>query len=124
MRDLDGLISELDSLTFPATGSEVVAEIGDHEVNTVHGSYTIAELVPNANAERFDSPADEPSERGDVLRQVGELAARNRSSSVAVFGNAEVRHMVDHDGEEYQVEDAGDEKRDGPHSVRGRELYP
>lgn len=58
MPDLDALPSELDSLTFPATGTEVVAEIGDREVNTDHGSYTIAELVSNTEVERFDSPAE------------------------------------------------------------------
>lgn len=58
VRDLDALMSELDSLTFPATGSEVVAEIGDNEVNTVHRSYTIADLVPDTNVVKFGSPAD------------------------------------------------------------------
>lgn len=48
---------ELEELTFPATGNEVVAGIGDHEIESVEGSYSIEELVPETDEETFDSPA-------------------------------------------------------------------
>ncbi|WP_114579583.1 hypothetical protein [Saliphagus sp. LR7] len=49
--------SELESLTFPAAGSEVVAVIGDREVNSGDRGYTIEELVPETDAVTFDSPS-------------------------------------------------------------------
>jgi len=47
----------LDALTFPATGAEVVAAIGDHRIESAEGSYSIEELVPETDEETFDSPA-------------------------------------------------------------------
>ncbi|MFC4550693.1 MULTISPECIES: DUF5789 family protein [Halorussus] len=49
--------AELDSLAFPATGTEVVEAVGDSEVESVDGSYTVEELVPDTDEETFDSPA-------------------------------------------------------------------
>lgn len=49
--------SELESLEFPATGTDVVAAIGDREVESDDGSYTVEELVPKTDAETFDSPS-------------------------------------------------------------------
>jgi hypothetical protein len=46
-----------ETLTFPATGTEVVAAIGDHRIESVEGSYRIEELVPDTDEETFDSPA-------------------------------------------------------------------
>jgi hypothetical protein len=54
---LAGFDSELESLEFPATGSEIVAVIGDREIESDDGSYTVEELVPETDAERFDSPS-------------------------------------------------------------------
>ncbi|WP_350355860.1 DUF5789 family protein [Natronomonas marina] len=47
---------ELEELTFPASGTEVVAAIGDYEIESVEGSYSIEELVPETDEETFDSP--------------------------------------------------------------------
>ena len=49
--------AELDELTFPSTGIEVVEAIGDREIESVEGSYSIEELVPETDEETFDSPA-------------------------------------------------------------------
>jgi len=49
--------AELEALPFPATGIEVVAAIGDREIDSVEGSYSIEELVPETDEETFDSPA-------------------------------------------------------------------
>jgi hypothetical protein len=54
---LAGLEADLEELPFPATGTEVVAAIGDREIESVAGSYSIGELVPETDAETFDSPA-------------------------------------------------------------------
>lgn len=53
---LADLEAELDALSFPATGAEVVAAIGDRTVESATGRYSIAELVPETEA-AFDSPA-------------------------------------------------------------------
>lgn len=47
----------LESLDFPATGDAVVAAVGDHEFRSAATTYTVAELVADAEAETFDSPA-------------------------------------------------------------------
>lgn len=46
-----------ETLTFPATGIDVVAATGDHRIESVEGSYRIEELVPDTDGETFDSPA-------------------------------------------------------------------
>ena len=55
--ELDDFEAELDSLEFPAMGTEVVAAVGDREVESAEGTYAIEELVPDTDEERFDSPA-------------------------------------------------------------------
>jgi hypothetical protein len=54
LADFEG---ELESQTFPATGAEIVAAVGDREIDSVEGSYSIEELVPETDVETFDSPA-------------------------------------------------------------------
>lgn len=49
--------SELESLEFPATGSEIVAVIGDRKIKADDRSYSVEELVPKTDAETFDSPS-------------------------------------------------------------------
>ena len=55
--ELGDLETELESLAFPAAGSEVVAAVGDREVDSVDGAYTVEELVPDTDEETFDSPS-------------------------------------------------------------------
>jgi len=47
---------DLESLSFPSTGADVVAAVGSHEVTAPTGPVTVEELVPDATAETFDSP--------------------------------------------------------------------
>ncbi|NHN60224.1 MULTISPECIES: hypothetical protein [Halorussus] len=54
---LADLGSDLESLEFPVTGTEVVDAVGDREVESVDGTYAIEELIPDTDAETFDSPA-------------------------------------------------------------------
>jgi hypothetical protein len=56
-RELALFEDELDEVSFPATGAEVVAAVGDRELETAEGRYRVAELVPETDAETFDSPA-------------------------------------------------------------------
>ena len=47
----------LDDVTFPATGAAIVAAVGDREIESAVGTYAVADLVPDVEAETFDSPA-------------------------------------------------------------------
>lgn len=55
--DLADIETELDSIEYPATGAEVVEAVGDHTVKSVSGSYRVEELVPDTDAETFESPS-------------------------------------------------------------------
>jgi hypothetical protein len=48
----------LESLTYPTTGAEIVTAVGDFEIDAVDRTYTVEELLPKADVETFDSPAD------------------------------------------------------------------
>ncbi|MFC5135747.1 MULTISPECIES: hypothetical protein [Haloferacaceae] len=48
--------TELEPLAFPATGVEIVSAVGDREIESTVGTYAIADLVPDADGETFDSP--------------------------------------------------------------------
>jgi len=47
----------LEAVEFPATGADVVAAVGEHEITATDGTYTVAELVPATDVETFDAPA-------------------------------------------------------------------
>jgi len=49
--------TELDAVTFPATGSEIVAAVGNRELESEAQVYTVADLLPDADLEAFDAPA-------------------------------------------------------------------
>lgn len=53
---LDDLEAALDSVSFPATGAEVVAAVGDREIAAIGETHTVESLVPDADAETFESP--------------------------------------------------------------------
>jgi hypothetical protein len=55
--DLNNFESELGSIEFPTTGTEIVATVGDRTLESNDGSYTVEELVPETDEETFDSPA-------------------------------------------------------------------
>lgn len=56
--ELAALEADLDAVTFPATGTEVVSAVGDREVGAVDDTYAIADVVPDATAETFEDSAD------------------------------------------------------------------
>jgi hypothetical protein len=50
--------SALSEVSFPATGREVVAVVGDRAVETEEGPVAAAALVPDSDAETFDAPVE------------------------------------------------------------------
>ena len=50
--------AELEPVAFPATGAEIVSTVGDHEIESIVGTHAIADLLPDAAGETFDSPAE------------------------------------------------------------------
>ncbi|WP_336003164.1 hypothetical protein [Halorientalis halophila] len=48
--------TELEAVEFPATGDELVATLGDRELDAADGTYAIAELFPESDVETFESP--------------------------------------------------------------------
>ncbi len=55
--ELADLETELEDLSFPATGAEVVAAVGEREIESGGSAFSLAELIPESEEERFDSPA-------------------------------------------------------------------
>ncbi len=53
----DELEEDLDSVEFPVTGAEVIAAVGDQQVESTDETYRIAELVPDTDEELFDAPS-------------------------------------------------------------------
>jgi len=47
---------ELETLEFPTTGEEIIATVGDHEVESPDETHAVAELVPDTAQEEFESP--------------------------------------------------------------------
>lgn len=47
---------DLESVSFPATGHEIVESVGDREIEATDGSVAVADLIPDAEAETFVSP--------------------------------------------------------------------
>ena len=54
---LDAVEDDLAVVSFPATGAEIVAAVGDRTVDSPARTHTVADLVPDTETERFDSPA-------------------------------------------------------------------
>jgi hypothetical protein len=50
--ELDGLDPELEEMTFPATGAELVGAVGDRRL----GPATIADFLPDTETETFEDP--------------------------------------------------------------------
>lgn len=50
--------SALAAVSFPATGREVVAVVGERAVDTPAGPVAVSALVPDSDAETFDAPVE------------------------------------------------------------------
>jgi len=56
--DLESLETELEDVSFPATGVEVVGAVGDETVASDEGMARVGDLVPETDTESYESPAD------------------------------------------------------------------
>ncbi|NHN46009.1 hypothetical protein G9464_00160 [Halostella sp. JP-L12] len=87
-RELGDFESELEAVEFPATGADVVAAVGDREVESSEGTYDVGELLPDAHAETFDAPA---AVRERVQRPTIAAAMKRIVEAVETLPNAELR---------------------------------
>nr|WP_328765658.1 hypothetical protein [Halomicroarcula rubra] len=78
--------AELEELAFPATGTEVVAAMGDYEFESAERSYTIGELVPETDEETFDSP---DAIRVQILRPTVATAMKQIVEASKTLSNTE-----------------------------------
>ncbi|WP_277554347.1 DUF5789 family protein [Halobaculum limi] len=53
---LEEIEADLQTIAFPATGATIVAAVGDREVESTDGTYTVSELLPETDHETFDAP--------------------------------------------------------------------
>jgi hypothetical protein len=56
--DIDEIEAELQEVEFPAAAATVVGSVGDREVASLDTTYTVADLLPVSELERFDSPTE------------------------------------------------------------------
>ncbi|MDS0222079.1 hypothetical protein NDI54_12040 [Haloarcula sp. S1AR25-5A] len=102
--------TELETLEFPATAADVVAAVGDREVESTEGTYTVADLLPDAQVESFESPAEvrtrvqRPTVAG-AMKRVVEAADTYQSAS---FGTSQ-RDGYEQTFRELQAIDADDD---------------
>ncbi|UPW01366.1 hypothetical protein M0R88_04490 [Halorussus gelatinilyticus] len=83
-----GVLADLESVAFPATGAEVVDAVGDREVESADGTYTVEELIPDTDAETFDSPA---TVRMRVQRPTVAAAMKRVAEASRTLPNADFR---------------------------------
>ncbi len=83
--------SELERLAFPAKGADIAAELGDREVKSAAGRYRIADLVPETEAEAFDSPGEvrERIARPTVATAMKRIVEAGASLSTSEFGTSQ-----------------------------------
>lgn len=84
--EADEFESALEPLTFPATGREIVAAVGDRELETGARVYNVADLLPDADMEAFDTPA---TVRERVRRPAVATAMKRVVEAVATLPNQE-----------------------------------
>ena len=83
---VEALEAALEPLTFPATGREIVAAVGDRELESPARVYTVADLIPEADLEAFDTPA---SVRDRVRRPAVAAAMKRVVEAAADLPNEE-----------------------------------
>jgi len=104
------LEAALESVAFPAAGAEVVAAVGDREVETADGPVAVEQLVPDADAETFESPA---AVRKRVQRPTVAAAMKRVVEAAGTLPNAELdgsqRDAYEKTFEELKAIDADDD---------------
>ncbi len=89
--DLEELEDELVGLNFPATGAEVVEEVGDRVVESVAQTYTVKELVPDTEVETYESPSAvrERVQRPSVAASMKRIAEAVDTVSLTEFDTSQ-----------------------------------
>jgi len=86
--ELADIESALKPLSFPATGAEIVETVGDREIESIDGPYTVEQLVPDTDREAFDTPASvrvriqQPTVAA-AMKQVTEAAVALRNTELS-----------------------------------------
>ncbi|MDT3434449.1 hypothetical protein [Haloarcula sp. 1CSR25-25] len=102
--------TEVESLEFPATAADVVAAVGDHEIESTEGTFAVADLLPAADIESFESPAEvrtrvQQPTVASAMKRIVEAADEYQSAS---FG-ASQRDGYEQTFRELKAIDADDE---------------
>ncbi|MFT4885561.1 MAG: hypothetical protein ACI8U4_003087 [Natronomonas sp.] len=101
---------ELESVSFPATGADVIAAVGDREIEAADGTYRVEELVPDTDVETFEAPeavrerVQRPTVAG-AMKAVVEAAGSRRNVD---FGTSQ-RDAYQRTFEELEAIDADDD---------------
>ncbi|EMA69883.1 hypothetical protein C461_01951 [Halorubrum aidingense JCM 13560] len=85
--ELEAFEAALESLSFPETGAGIVAAVGDREIASDSGTHTVADLIPDADVETFESPA---AVRKRVQRPTAAGALKRIAEAVAELPNEEL----------------------------------
>ena len=54
--ELGEVVMDLETLSFPASGSDIVDAVGDQAIEAPDGTYTVEELIADTEEELFESP--------------------------------------------------------------------
>ncbi len=85
---LDEITTVIDSVDFPATGSDILASLDETALDTADGSFDLEALLPDSDAERFDTPA---SVRRRVRRPVVAAAMKRVVAAVETLPHTQLR---------------------------------
>lgn len=89
--DLAELESELDALSFPASGSDIVAAVGDHELTAADEHIAVGDLVPETESELFDSPESVRAQvqRPTVAAELKRIVEATEAAGAVEFGTSQ-----------------------------------
>lgn len=108
--ELTNIEAELEDVAFPATGGDIIAAVGDHKVVSRDETYSVADLLPDTNAETFEAPV---AVRARVARPTVASAMKRVVEAGGTLRNAEFgtsqRDAYERTFEELQAIDADDE---------------
>lgn len=88
--DLAAVESELDALSYPATGEAVVERVGERELVTAERTYTVGDLISDSGRVRFDSPR---TVRARLARPTVAAALRRITQTVGTVEDLSVRDI-------------------------------
>lgn len=110
--------TELETVTFPATGADVVAAVGDREIESAEGTYKIKALVPDTDVEVFEAPEAVRAriQRPTIAGAMKHVVEASEALSGAEFGTSQL-DAYERTFQELQAIDADDDD-EGIRTVR------